>query len=386
VKDSDSVQRSLFDAAPALFLDRLEELRMELSDQQLIAEAIETNHAGVRKDRTLDRYRDHLVHYSHYLASVFGVTFYTARRKHVRMFMNHLSKRGGPKPHEARLQCAWCKTRGYPDGRSGPGWSPSYRKSYLAAIKFLYLHFLAEEDLPDMNPAALEQAPKAATKLGYTPNSEDVKKLLECPGTAKGRLLAHWLFYAPSRRQTFSDARWRDIDLDQGTWRVMGKGEKFDIFDLAPPLIRAFRLYRHWQLAEAQRERHDPRRPGRSRHCLRPPDPQRSPDRSADDQQDRQMARRQGRRRRPQIPRHPRHDGRPHLPRLPPRLPPSMGNHRAQREGAADRCRFRGLEARRHRDHASALRSDEIGASAGGTDWNAVDLTRGHRGGWTARR
>jgi len=91
---------------------------MELSDQQLIAEAIETNHAGVAKERTLDRYRDHLVHYSDYLASVFGLSFYEARRKHVRMFMNHLTKPGGPKPHDARLQCSWCKTRGYPDGLS----------------------------------------------------------------------------------------------------------------------------------------------------------------------------------------------------------------------------------------------------------------------------
>lgn len=105
----------------------------------------------------------------------------------------------------------------------------------LAAIKFLYHHFLAEEDLPDLNPAALEVAPRVATKLGYTPSSDDVRKLLECPWTPKGRLLAHWLFYAPPRRQTFSDALWRDVDLDQGTWRVMGKFEKFDIFDLAPP-------------------------------------------------------------------------------------------------------------------------------------------------------
>jgi integrase len=168
------------------------------------------------------------------------------------MFMNHLSKPGGPRPHDARLQCIWCKTRGYPDGRSGPGWSPSYRKSYLAAIKFLYHHFLAEEDLPDLNPAALEVAPKVATKLGYTPSSEDVKKLLQCPGTPRGRLLAHWLSMRP-RAGRRSQTLWRDIDLDQGTWRVMAKGEKFDIFDLAPPLIRAFRLYRHWQLSEAQR-------------------------------------------------------------------------------------------------------------------------------------
>lgn len=89
---------------------------MELSDQQLIAEAIETNHAGVGKDRTLDRYRDHLVHYSQYLASVFGLTFYSAKRKHVRMFMNHLSKPGGPKPHDARLRRAFGGWGGAPGG------------------------------------------------------------------------------------------------------------------------------------------------------------------------------------------------------------------------------------------------------------------------------
>lgn len=41
--------------------------------------------------------------------------------------------------------------------------------------------------------------------------------------------------------------------MEQGTWRVMGKGDKFDIFDLAPPLIRVLRLYRQWPLSETQR-------------------------------------------------------------------------------------------------------------------------------------
>lgn len=165
---------------------------MELSDQQLIAEAIETNHVGVRKDRTLDRYRDHLVHYSHYLASVFGLSFYTARRKHVRMFMNHLAKPGGPKPHESRLQCAWCKTRGYPDGRSGPGWSPSYRKSYLAAIKFLYLHFLAEEDLPDLTRPRWSsrrrcRSSSANRTAGATRSTASPPASLRTPTAAPGR-------------------------------------------------------------------------------------------------------------------------------------------------------------------------------------------------------
>lgn len=241
------------DAAPARFLDQIEELRMNLSSEQLIHEAIEVNHAAIGEQSTLERYRGHLVHYSQYLASTHGKDFYTAKPKHVRLFMKHLEKGGGANPHEARLRCEWCKARGYPDGREGEGWSASYRKSHLSAIKFCYLHFQAEDDLPDRNPAALEVSPKIIHKRGYTPSRDDVKRLLEAPGTPRARLLAYWMFYAPSRRKTFSDARWPDIDLEQGTWEVVGKGGKVDIFDLAPPLLRQFRLYRRWQLSEAER-------------------------------------------------------------------------------------------------------------------------------------
>lgn len=240
------------DSAPARFLDQFEELRMDLSNEQLIADAIEINHAGIGKDATLERYRDHLVHFDHYLASVHGATFYTARSKHVRLFMGHLEKPGGAKPHDARLRCEWCKARGYPDGRSGSGWSASYRKSYLSAIKFLYRHFFADEELPDLNPAALESSPKILHKRGYTPSRDDIKKLLDAPGTPRARLLAYWMFYAPSRRKTFSDARWLDLDLEQGRWEVVGKGDQVDVFALAPPLLRQLRLYRRWQLSEAE--------------------------------------------------------------------------------------------------------------------------------------
>jgi integrase len=240
------------DSAPARFLDQFEELRMELSNEQLIAEAIEINHAAIGKEKTLERYRAHLIHFDHYLASGHGVNFYEAKKKHVRLFMGHLEKPGGHRPHEARLRCEWCRARGYPDGESGPGWSASTRKSYLAAIKFLFRHFFAEDDLPDLNPAALEVSPKVVLKRQYTPTREDVKRLLNAPGTPKGRLLAYWLFYAPSRRKTFSDARWPDLDLEAGTWEVVGKGDQVDTFALAPPLLRQLRLYRRWQLSEAE--------------------------------------------------------------------------------------------------------------------------------------
>jgi site-specific recombinase XerD len=91
--------------APAALLDQLEEQRMDISDETLIAEAIEANHAGVGKDKTLDRYRDHLAHFSQYLASAHGKTFYSCRSKHVRLFMGHLARPGGPSPHSSRLSC-----------------------------------------------------------------------------------------------------------------------------------------------------------------------------------------------------------------------------------------------------------------------------------------
>jgi integrase len=60
-------------------------------------------------------------------------------------------------------------------------------------------------------------------------------------------------FYAPSRRETRAVARWPDIDLDAAEWEVVGKNDKVDIFPLAPPLLRAFRIYRRWQLSEAEK-------------------------------------------------------------------------------------------------------------------------------------
>lgn len=87
------------------YRDRLgERLRLGLSDDQLIAEAILVNHADIEGTKTLDDYRRCLVLFSEYLRSPFGEDFYTARRRHVLLFMAHLEKRGGKDPDNARLR------------------------------------------------------------------------------------------------------------------------------------------------------------------------------------------------------------------------------------------------------------------------------------------
>ena len=226
---------------------------MNLSDHDLIREAIAVNHAEIENEMTLDRYGDHLDHFAVYLASVHQRTVLTAERKHVLMFMRHLEKRGGSAPHELRLGCDWCKQRGYPDGKKGRGWSASYRKSHLSAVRFVYKHVAYEPTLPDRDPSAHITSPRIELERGFTPSREEVKRFLEAKGSPRDKLLAHWILYAPSRRATFSDARWRDIDLDAGTWRVVGKGRKVDEFDLHPIVMRELRNYRRWQLQQAER-------------------------------------------------------------------------------------------------------------------------------------
>ena len=93
---------------------------MDLSNEQLICEAVECNHAGVGSS-TLERYRDHLAHFAQYLASIHKSDFYKANKKQVRLFMGHLEKQGGATPDPARLRCDWCRARNYPNGREGPG-------------------------------------------------------------------------------------------------------------------------------------------------------------------------------------------------------------------------------------------------------------------------
>jgi integrase len=169
------------------------------------------------------------------------------------MFLAHLCEAGGERPHPARSVCAWCALRGFPDGRPGPGWSASTRKGYLAAIRFLYRHCHMEEDLPSVDPSAYLAAPRVVVRRGYTPTREEVGRLLSAPGRPTPRLLAHWIFFAPSRLQTFADALWEHIDLQDATWYVVGKGGKADVFDLHPLLVRELRHYERWQQEVADR-------------------------------------------------------------------------------------------------------------------------------------
>lgn len=223
-------------------------LRMNWTDAQLVHEAVVINHKQVAV-KTREEYARCLEHFSAYLGAVHGATFYTASQRQVLLYLAHLETPGMLTPNGV-APCKWCSEHGEANGK---GLAPSTRKKHLCAIGFLYHHFHYEEDLPDHDPSAHVTAPRCPITEGYTPSEQEVARLLQAKGTPKARLLAYWLYFAPGRRATFADVRWRELDLDAGTWWFVGKKEKADKLALHPTLVRELRRHREAQLREAQR-------------------------------------------------------------------------------------------------------------------------------------
>jgi integrase len=239
-------------------MNTLEQLRMDseamrlgLSSGTLIREAIEVNHRQTGSKETLRDYEKDLEHFAAYLESVWQRNPYTAQRKHITMFLNHLSCKGGESPDPSRKSCSWCRERSYPDGRGRDGWSPSTIKGALSAVRFLYHHFNCEEDLPNGDPSHTISGPKITNQMQWAPTEDEVRALLAAPGQPTDKLLVYWLYYAPSRVAPLREARWADIDLDEKTWTLIGKGGKPDQFELHDKLVRVFKEYRKWVLKRA---------------------------------------------------------------------------------------------------------------------------------------
>lgn len=236
---------------------RAEDQLVNARDTGLIEEAIAVNHAQVKRDKTLKDYARSLRHFAAYIASVCGVSIETAKRRHILAYMRHLECHGGPNPHLSRKDCAWCEMNAYPDGKEGEGWSAPRRKANLSAIRFLYRHIIEEEmELPGGDPSAHITAPTVDLKHQFTPTREEIQRVFDAPGDARDRLLAFWMYYAPSRRETFRQARWSDfenLDTDQAFWHITkAKGDKRDGFAIGPVLRREVRRYRKWQEDQAQ--------------------------------------------------------------------------------------------------------------------------------------
>lgn len=102
------------------------------------------------------------------------------------------------------------------------------RKAAALRAFFRFLH--AEEKIPS-NPAALLKSGNGPRRLPKVLSTEELQRLLAAPGgddflPSRDRAILEFLYSTGARVGELVAVRWRDIDLRQGTVRLLGKGSK----------------------------------------------------------------------------------------------------------------------------------------------------------------
>jgi integrase/recombinase XerD len=119
----------------------------------------------------------------------------------------------------------------------------------VAAVKS-FCHFLMHNGLINDDPAAELDSPKVKKRLPQTLSPEDVDNLLAMPAkqgqTPKGlrdQALLEVLYATGMRVSELATLTAADVDLDAGTVRCVGKGNKERVMPLYPQASAAIRAY-----------------------------------------------------------------------------------------------------------------------------------------------
>lgn len=221
-----------------------EERAVKPADIQLLDEA-EICASSERTATTRAEYRRLQEHFVAFMET-HGADLATAKKKHVEFFVAHL---GPASPIRDRLarDCATCQAH----GTRRHGYSATYVKRHLAAIRALY-DYLVEEDVADYDPTARVARPRVQVTRQYTPTLDEVRALMAYSGTPLSRLAVRWAYYEPARRSEVVSPLWSDID-EYGRWHLTAKGGKDHSFKLHPEVLRALRAFREHQQRLARR-------------------------------------------------------------------------------------------------------------------------------------
>lgn len=275
---------------------------MGLSDEQLIDEAIECKpRRGRRKDPR--EHRGHLVHFAQYLASAHGSDFYRANKK--QSPLHGTSGEEGRRRPRSRAGVL----RLVPGARSARRTARAkmvglLRKGHPSALRFLYHHLQADDELPDLDPTVLESSPRsssgAATRRARRRSSACWRRPARAAPSAGAPALLYALPARDLRRRAV--VRHRPRGRRVGGRRQERQGRRLPAGAAPDPRLPGL------PTPAARRGRTsagDPRRARRSREGLRADDDQRQEDQPLDGHQDRDLARhprrgRPERRRRPE--------------------------------------------------------------------------------------
>jgi len=137
--------------------------------------------------------------------------------------------------------------RGFLSHLDAFGYSPATIARKIATLRSFYKWMLKTGDV-EANPMLLIRTPKQTKRLPKAISVEDIDKLLSMPDNrdtigARDRAILETLYSTGVRVSELVDLNRNDLDLDEQTMRVRGKGRRERIVPLGSHAVSAIRFY-----------------------------------------------------------------------------------------------------------------------------------------------
>lgn len=124
--------------------------------------------------------------------------------------------------------------------------APSTRKRFLAGLHSFYRYLLTVE-LVGTDPTDGIKRPKVTIKPGLRLTADEVRRLLAVDGSPRDRIQVYLLVFTGARANELRMLRWRDVNMNEGTLMLLGKGNKYREIFIHPRLKPELR---RWQLRQ----------------------------------------------------------------------------------------------------------------------------------------
>ncbi len=106
----------------------------------------------------------------------------------------------------------------------------------LSAIK-TFFNAMLRKGIIDQNPAALIETAKTEQRLPHPIDEQTIEKLINAPDNLRDRTIMEILYATGIRREELVNIKINDIDFQEGSLRVIGKGNKERIIPLYPKVL-----------------------------------------------------------------------------------------------------------------------------------------------------
>lgn len=132
----------------------------------------------------------------------------------------------------------------------------------IAAVRGLH-RFLLADDMVDVDPTVLVDTPRLGSTLPKALSVDEVQRLLEAvagdePLRVRDRALLEFMYATGARVAETIDLELLDLDLDEGTALLTGKGDKQRIVVVGSYAVDAIRRYLPVRMELGRRGRGDP--------------------------------------------------------------------------------------------------------------------------------